>query len=70
MAYGSGLPGAAGFGCGGCCANSAVAGSHVTMAAKSAKGADARRQGKKELDCPFGGALDTVHVLRELVKTA
>ena len=36
---------------------------------KSAKGADARRQGGKELASPFGGALDTVPVLREFLRS-
>jgi hypothetical protein len=35
---------------------------------RSAKGADARRQTMEELASPWGGALDTATVLREILK--
>ncbi|HEX4807918.1 MAG TPA: hypothetical protein VH325_03260, partial [Bryobacteraceae bacterium] len=37
---------------------------------KSAKGADARRQARKELVYPLGGAPDSVPVLREFRRSA
>jgi hypothetical protein len=36
---------------------------------QSAKGVAERRQGKKEYAGPFGGALETAAVLRELLRT-
>jgi hypothetical protein len=40
------------------------------MDANSAKGADARRQARKKLACPLGGALNSSAVLREFLNSA